>query len=141
MTRPDPQPWTRAQRAGALGLVVALVLGCTSQAENPIRSVSRDEIASSLGSERPPLLLDVRTPAEFAEGHLPGALPIPVAELPGRLAELRQASRGREIVVYCERGGRAQRAAQTLLDAGFEKVGHLEGDMRAWRAENLPIRH
>jgi len=120
MTRPDPQPWTRAQRAGALGLVVALVLGCTSQAENPIRSVSRDEIASSLGSERPPLLLDVRTPAEFAEGHLPGALPIPVAE---------------------QRGGRAQRAAQTLLDAGFEKVGHLEGDMRAWRAENLPIRH
>lgn len=123
-----------------LGLALALLVtaACNPAAPSGIRSVSSQEIVAALGAPDGPLLLDVRTPAEFASGHVPHALLVPVAELPARLEEVRRASDGREVVVYCERGGRAGRAAQTLIDAGFEAVGHLEGDMSAWRAADLP---
>ena len=125
----------------AAALALATTLGCGSAEPDPIREVSQQEIVSGLESQAGPLLLDVRTPQEFAGGHLPGALLVPVAEVPGRLAEVREASRGREVVVYCERGGRAMRAAQSLTEGGFQKVGHLEGDMRAWREAGLPVQN
>jgi len=129
-TRPDP----------ILGLALALLVAvaCGPAAPPGIRSVSSQEIVAALGAPDGPLLLDVRTRAEFARGHVPHALLVPVAELPARLDEVRGASAGREVVVYCERGGRAERAARTLIDAGFEAVGHLEGDMSAWRTAGFP---
>ena len=63
------------------------------------------------------LLLDVRTPAEFAEGHIDGALNIPVQVLPQRIDEL--GDRSRPIVVYCRSGMRSANAAQILGRAGY----------------------
>jgi phage shock protein E len=63
------------------------------------------------------LLLDVRTPAEFAGGHVDGALNIPVQVLGQRLGDL--GAKDREIVVYCQSGGRSARAATELRAAGF----------------------
>lgn len=63
------------------------------------------------------LLLDVRTPQEFAEGHVNGATNIPVQELPQRVAELGAA---RQVVVYCRSGGRSAAAAQILRRAGHD---------------------
>lgn len=74
-------------------------------------------------------LLDVRTPAEFAQGHLPGALNIPVQELPQRVGELPDAER--PVVVYCAMGGRSASAAALLKKAGFSRVLDL-GPMTAW---------
>ncbi len=79
----------------------------------------------------------MRTPEEFATGRVPGAINIPEGELAARVDELGPA-RDREIVVYCERGGRASRAASILREARFSAVEHLEGDMSAWRSERLP---
>lgn len=84
------------------------------------------------------LVLDVRTPREYASGHVPGAKNIPVGELPDRLPELRNRDNA-EIVVYCESGRRASRAAATLKDNGFLNVRHLRGDMAQWRNDGLPI--
>ncbi|HEY0714662.1 MAG TPA: rhodanese-like domain-containing protein [Polyangia bacterium] len=70
------------------------------------------------------LLLDVRTPEEFAGRHVPGALNIPVQVLGQRLAEV--GSKDREIVVYCQAGGRSARAAAELRQAGY-KVHDLGG--------------
>ncbi|MFO1401808.1 MAG: rhodanese-like domain-containing protein [Steroidobacteraceae bacterium] len=81
----------------------------------------------------PPTLLDVRTPEEFAAGHVPGARNIPVQELDARLAEL-AAARGGDIVVYCRSGRRAASALATLQAQGFEHLLHLEGDMQGWSA-------
>ena len=75
------------------------------------------------------LLLDVRTPAEFAQGHLPGALNIPVVELPDRLAEL--GGPDRDVVVYCRSGMRSARAATVLRRAGYRAVHDL-GAMNNW---------
>ncbi len=75
----------------------------------------------------------MRTPEEFAAGHVPGARNIPVQELAARLAELDTARNG-DIVVYCRSGRRAASALQTLQARGFEHLLHLEGDMLGWSA-------
>lgn len=75
-------------------------------------------------------LLDVRSPEEFADGHLPGAIHIPVDELPSRLAELEP--RHAAVVVYCRSGRRSARAAELLRTSGFDAVHDL-GAMSDWR--------
>lgn len=75
------------------------------------------------------LLLDVRTPGEFAGGHLPSAVNVPVGELGGRLGSL--APKDRAVVVYCASGVRSAVAAGVLRDAGFSTVKNL-GAMSRW---------
>lgn len=76
------------------------------------------------------LLLDVRTPEEFAGGHLPNALNVPLQVLPGRVADL--AAKHPRIVVYCRSGGRSAQAAGLLRAAGVEVVDL--GPMSAWNS-------
>ena len=83
------------------------------------------------------LILDVRTAEEFASGHVPNAVNIPHDQLVSRISELKAATAS-PVVVYCERGGRADKAATVLLDAGYEHVLHLAGDMSEWRANGRP---
>ena len=71
------------------------------------------------------LVLDVRSPDEFAEDHLPQATNIPVDTVRDRIADVEKLSGGdksRPIVVYCAKGGRAARAKQALEEAGFQRV-------------------
>lgn len=62
------------------------------------------------------LLVDVRTASEYAAGHVDGAVNLPLAELPDRLAEL---DASRAVVVYCQSGNRSSHAATLLCDAGY----------------------
>ena len=111
-------------------VVAGLALACSE----PTAQVGRISPEALLASPPPDaLILDVRTPDEFASGHVPDAVNVPYDEVEARLGEL-GADRGRPVVVYCERGGRAGRAESVLLGAGFTDVRHLEGDMSAWRA-------
>lgn len=107
--------------------------------EKPVaETTAPEQLLVELSSAAPPFVLDVRTPGEFAQGHVPGAVNIPHDALPARLTEL-EPERQREIVVYCERGGRAAVAEKVLREAGFGDVVHLEGDMAAWRAAGRPV--
>jgi rhodanese-related sulfurtransferase len=74
-------------------------------------------------------LVDVRTPEEFAAGHLDGAVNIPVQELDGRMAELEP--KGEPIVLYCRSGRRSRDAARMLMEAGYTDVHDL-GAMSRW---------
>lgn len=84
-------------------------------------------------------VIDVRDPAEYAAGHLPGAVNIPAAELPARLAEVPP---GRPVVPYCtmrHRGSsRSERAAALLRGSGHEARA-LDGGLPAWREAGLPV--
>lgn len=73
-------------------------------------------------------LVDVRTEAEYAAGHLEGAINIPVQVLPNRLDEL---DATRPTVVYCRSGGRSARAASILDQAGFQRILDA-GAMSSW---------
>jgi len=77
------------------------------------------------------LLLDVRTPAEFEAGHLPGAINIPVQELRERLSEL---PKEKEIIVYCRVGFRGYLAYRILVQNGFQKVRNLSGGWLTYKA-------
>jgi len=83
------------------------------------------------------VVLDVRTPAEYAEGHVPGAINIPNGELAARVAELSDA-KGRDVVVYCRSGVRAAQALDVLGKAGFKRLFHLQGDYNRWTEEKRP---
>jgi phage shock protein E len=101
-------------------------------------TMSQTTLLDRLDDPDAPLVLDVRTPDEYHRGHVPGAINIPYLQVGARLTEL-GAVNGRDVVVYCEAGPRAQRAEATLKQAGFERVYHLEGDMAAWRQSRMPV--
>lgn len=100
--------------------------------------VSPPTLASQIVSASAPVIVDVRSAAEFAEGHIPGALNVPYREVPDRLDEL-TGHETQTIVVYCEMGIRAGIAVAVLESAGFEQVVMLQGQMQAWRQADLPI--
>jgi rhodanese-related sulfurtransferase len=81
------------------------------------------------------LLLDVREDSEFERGHAPGALHIPLAEVPDHLEDL---PRDRQIVAVCRSGGRSSRAGKFLIEQGFDVV-NLEGGMTAWAQQGAPL--
>jgi rhodanese-related sulfurtransferase len=64
-------------------------------------------------------IVDVRTPAEFAEGNVPGSLNIPLDQFPGRVAEI---DRARPVLLCCAKGGRAGMAMQVLVKEGYTQV-------------------
>jgi rhodanese-related sulfurtransferase len=84
------------------------------------------------------LLLDVRTKREYNSGHIAGAVLIPHKQVEKRLDELVE-YRDRRIVVYCEVGGRAKKVLNILWKAGFENLALLDGDMKGWRKNQLPV--
>ncbi len=88
--------------------------------------------------DRTLVLLDVRTPAEYAEGHLPGARNIPHSELAARIAEL-EGARASDIVVYCRSGNRSAQALAVLEQAGFKRLLHLDGDYLRWSGDGKPV--
>src|SRR5262249_7100832 len=81
-------------------------------------------------------LLDVRTPREWDEGHLPGARFLFLGELPQKLKRL---DRDKPVVVYCASGYRSSLAASLLQANGFGKVQNVPGSYAAWTAAGFPI--
>jgi rhodanese-related sulfurtransferase len=75
------------------------------------------------------VLVDVREADEWAAGHAPNAIHIPLAELPARLDELPETDD--TVAVVCRMGGRSARAVQWLVQQGFD-VANVEGGMLEW---------
>ena len=101
--------------------------------------ISQADLLARLAAKDPDLVvLDVRTAAEFAAGHVPGARNVSHDELAGKLAELAPL-KSKQVVLYCRSGRRTALAEQSLRGAGFTKLLHLEGDWLAWEAEHQPV--
>jgi phage shock protein E len=118
-------------------LLAAFPLACGAE-PGAAPDIAPAELAALIASGDAPLILDVRTPEEYAAGHLPGAVNVPHSELAGRLGEL-GVPRSGEIVVHCQSGRRAETAAVVLREAGYQNVRDLTGHMAAWRAAELPL--
>jgi phage shock protein E len=82
------------------------------------------------------LLLDVRTPEEFAAGHIPGAVNIPYDQVAAHLSAI---PKDDEVVLYCHSGRRAGLAAEVLATNGYTKLAHLQGDMQGWQNAGRPV--
>ena len=94
------------------------------------------ETADGLAADPGAVLVDVREPQEWRAGHARGARHIPLAQLPGRLAEL-----PREAPVYliCASGNRSRKAAAFLQKNGFDRPVNVRGGTAAWQRAGLPI--
>ena len=79
-----------------------------------------------------PTLIDVRTPAEFEAGHIPGAVNVPLDELKGSLGEIREVLRDHDVVLVCRSGARAGQAQQALQSAGLTSPTVLSGGIVDW---------
>ena len=78
------------------------------------------------------VILDVRTQAEYDEGHIPGAVLVPHDTIKGDVPEL--PDKKQLILVYCRSGNRSKQAAQALADAGYESVVEF-GGISTWPGE------
>lgn len=87
-------------------------------------------------SRIPFMLLDVRTPEEYAEGHIAGAKLIPVQVLAERLAEV---PHDKQVYVYCHSGKRSARASKLLADHGFTNIENIKGGIVAWKEAGYPV--
>jgi len=94
--------------------------------------------AADFIARQQPLILDVRTPAEFKRGHLPQAMLIPVQELQRRIGEL-SAYRQQEILIYCATGNRSTVASKILIDQGFTQISNMRYGIVDWQQRKYPV--
>ncbi|MGD9498599.1 MAG: rhodanese-like domain-containing protein [Armatimonadota bacterium] len=90
------------------------------------------QLETMMTDGRPLIIVDVRSTSEFAAGHLPGSVNIPLDELPAHLDELDASV---PVVVVCGSGSRSVRGAKLLLDAGYRDVYNLIGGLATWNGE------
>ena len=116
-------------------LLLALSNACLAQ----VADISQAELLRRINTHYAHLVLDVRSPEEYKEGHLPGAINIPFDRLDSRLNEI-DSYKNKDVVLYCGSGGRVIIAALILRSAGFNKLLHLDGDMDGWVSNGkLPV--
>jgi rhodanese-related sulfurtransferase len=96
------------------------------------------DVKARLGTPQAPLMVDLRTPPEFAIAHLPGAVNIPVSELEKRLDETRPAE-GQDLLIYCLNGSRTRQAEPLLYAHDINSFYHLEGELEGWLQKNYPF--
>ncbi len=109
-------------------LVIALNGSC-QQSESTHR-VSADSLKAILAGEHG-MLIDVRTPEEFAEGHIPGAVNIDYHN-EGFSSALDSLDKNKEYEIYCRSGNRSGKALDEMQKKGFKNVYHLEGGILMW---------
>ena len=95
-------------------------------------------LAGAIARGTAPVILDVRSRAEYLRGHVPGAVHIPFWLLPRRMPDV-PARQDEPLVVYCGHGPRAWMARTILRSHGYVSIALLEGHMRAWRLAKLPL--
>lgn len=119
-----------------------LIAECLPQ----VREIMPWDLAQRLREPQPPLLLDVREPAEFAAAHIPGALHVPRGILESAAdwdyddtVPALAGARAHEVVVLCRSGNRSVLAAHTLQRMGFTQVVSLRTGVRGWNDAELPL--
>lgn len=134
-----------------LALSLSATLGATGKAPSPaldqIFSNARAQIVevvpaqakAMLAKTNKPLLVDVRTLEEFKAGALPGAMHLDRGKLEF-LVEGKIVDKGKDILVYCQSGGRGTLATQTLEKMGYFNVRNIKGGFLAWKEAGYPVK-
>ena len=85
-----------------------------------------------------PFVVDVRSAADFAKGHIINAVNIPMNGFKNQMATL-QKHKNKPILINCRSGSQSSAACQHLRKEGFEEVYNLQGGILAWQSANLPL--
>lgn len=122
----------------SLFLVFFVVLSVSGETAKKSKapSISPAALHEQRTSGKGPLVIDVRTPAEYASGHIPGAVNVAYDDIANRIGEL-DAPNG--VALYCMIGPRARKGEAALLKVGYDDVLHIEGGFAAWKKAGLPV--
>lgn len=119
--------------------VAALAAGLFLVLRSPVAAedaVAPTEAAALIKQQKQLQLIDVRTEAEYANGHVAGAKLIPLHEVEKRLAEI---DKQKPVLLYCRTGSRSANALKILQERGYTQAKHMDGGIKAWQAAGLPI--
>ena len=123
-------------------LVLSFLVAACQQSANNSKSinekVSIEQFEKLLVEKSNALILDVRTPEEFAAGHVKGAVNLNIYDTAFKEA-LSKLDRAKPILVYCKSGGRSSDAASQMKEMGFGEVYNFGGGMLAWSNAEKPI--
>lgn len=108
--------------------VVILLSGCMGAAFENVTP----EKAKEMIDEEKVIILDVRTPEEFNNGHIPGSELVPLQVLEGMSTDL---EKEKSYLIVCRSGNRSQQAAEILTGKGFKNVYNMTGGMNEWTYE------
>ena len=117
-------------------LAIFVLAGCNKEtAENSYKQISMDEAVTMMAEETDYIILDVRTPEEFAEKHIPNAINVPnetignddIPELPRK---------DQMILVYCRSGNRSKQASEKLAKLGYTNIYEF-GGINDWTGETV----
>ncbi len=119
---------------------VAVLCSCgsvsTGKRPEPISSAAASQW---IKNDPKPVILDVRTPGEFAEGHIAGAQLITWTDRDFETRAVKELDRSQPVLVYCRSGARSAAASKKLASLGFSGVRNLEGGTIAWKKAGLPL--
>lgn len=118
-------------------LLFAAIVGISCGRMSDVRDVDVVTLSRELESRPNLLVVDVREPADFEQGHLRGAINVPVAAVEDALAPALDS--GRPVVTVCYRGRLSKLAAARAMAMGFSDVRSLTGGMEEWREARLPV--
>ncbi|MFP3853800.1 MAG: rhodanese-like domain-containing protein [Anaerolineales bacterium] len=121
----------------ALVLILAATVLAACGSAPAVSLIGPQQYRQEFGSGTSHLLIDVRTPEEFASGHIPGAVNISLQTLPDRLDEI---PTGQPLVVYCRTGNRSATAAEILILNGYNSVYDL-GGIQSWIAQGYAVEY
>jgi len=127
---------SRLFASAAAALLALAAAGTLPAVAGPLSSVDVNQGAAL--QSRGALLLDVREPDEYAQGHAPGSTLIPLGQLEQRLNGI-AGYKDKPVAVICHSGRRSAQAAKLLDKAGFSAVSNVEGGMLAWQKAGLPV--
>jgi rhodanese-related sulfurtransferase len=122
-----------------LGFLV-LLTGCRTDETGSGRGVERVdvEVFSQRAEQGDRILLDVRTPAEFEAGHIPGAVNLDI-QSPSFATELGTLDRNARYLVYCRSGRRSARACDMMVEMGFIDLTDLAPGFNGWTSGGKPV--
>ena len=95
--------------------------------------------ATQLINREDALIVDVRDPGEYGAGHILGAKNVPLSRIDAAGSEIAAKRKDKPVIVYCDTGNRATKAAAALRAQGFSRVVNLSGGLGAWQQAGLPV--
>lgn len=117
----------------------AVVVGTSSI--STVKKLSHDQFQSKVEATNSIVIIDVRTPSEFAQGYVPNAINIPHKDILANMSILKQ-YKGKELIFYCRSGRRAASVMNALINENTlngDTIYHLDGDMNAWKGAGLSL--
>ncbi len=117
-------------------IVAACCIFCAAAAETNVIHINAEQ-AQKLIADKKAVVLDIRTPEEFAAGHIVGATNINfrAADFEKAIAAL---DKNQAYVLHCASGNRSTQSLPTFNKLGFKSIYHLDGGIKAWQKAKLP---